>query len=70
METLKRYAELHQEVVSKQELKRQENFTDIISGAVDADAAKKLLDTLTTCGYLPANSLILLNAYMDKLISR
>ncbi|XP_076463614.1 leucine-rich PPR motif-containing protein, mitochondrial-like [Babylonia areolata] len=68
VEGLKRYAARHAAVVQQQEVKREDNFTDILRSAADLEAAKRLMSTLTECGYLPPDSTFLLNAYMEKVV--
>ncbi|KAL8619576.1 hypothetical protein ACOMHN_019632 [Nucella lapillus] len=65
---LKRFADRHAAVVQQQELTREENYSDILRSAADVEAARSLRSVLTECGYLPANSLALLDSYMQKVV--
>ena len=70
VETLQRYASRHTEALQKAEVKREGYFGDIVSGTTDPDAAKRLVDTLVTLGYVPKDNLVVLDRYMDKVIDR
>ncbi|KAK7104135.1 leucine-rich PPR motif-containing protein, mitochondrial-like [Littorina saxatilis] len=68
VDALKRYADRHKDIVEKQSIPKPQYFSDIVSAAADADAAKKLMDTLFECGYVPRDSIPVLDSYMDKLV--
>ena len=70
VETLQRYADRHLKDGQKQEIKREDYYSDVVGGAVDADAAKRLMDTLITCGYVPKDNAVVLDKYMEKVVDR
>ena len=70
VETLKKYADRHLKDGQKQEIKREDYYSDVVGGAVDADAAKRLMDTLITCGYVPKDNAVVLDKYMEKVVDR
>ncbi|KAK7483552.1 hypothetical protein BaRGS_00025226, partial [Batillaria attramentaria] len=66
---LERYANKHKEIVSRQDFRREDYLADIVRAAPDVDSAKRLRDTLASCGYVPPENLALLEAYMDKVLA-
>ena len=70
VETLQRYADRHMQTAKKQEMKREDYYGDVVSSAVDADAAKRLMDTLITCGYVAKDNAVVLDRYMEKVVDR
>lgn len=68
VDRLRSFADRHPGVVQRQDLRREENYTDILQSAADVETAKTLMTTLTECGYLPADRSILLDSYMQKVV--